>query len=185
MESGTPWEAEPDDFYFSAYGLPVRGHRHDVFGNCCGYCGIPPSHPLYGHDFRDAVPHPPGLMQRDLPIDEYGILNIFMAAFDRDEWGEGYAPVSFILGVHGGLSFAGHMRTDTQNWYFGFDCGHAGDIQPGLIAGRPAPEWYTRHNVYRTMEYVQGECMNLAEQLAGYAKDVSHDAIRQQATHRD
>lgn len=56
-----------------------------------------------------------------------------------------------------------------DTWYFGFDCGHAWDYAPGLVAStdrlmgsqrpRPADE------VYRTMGFVREQCDALARQL--------------------
>jgi hypothetical protein len=59
-------------------------------------------------------------------------------------------------------------------WWFGFDCGHAGDMSPRLAAitrAIPMPEWarvsYLRDpDLYRDFAYVEAECEALANQLA-------------------
>lgn len=53
-------------------------------------------------------------------------------------------------------------------WWYGFDCGHSGDLLPGMAAmlgkltGRERPSW----EVYRDRPYVAAECARLARQLA-------------------
>jgi hypothetical protein len=170
VSSAAPWDGEPDDFSMIASGLPVRGHRHEFFRHWCGYVGVPKSHPLFRHSFKDPVPHPAGLMDRPFAINEVGGINLLGMLLMHHTWGEGYAPVSLIFTVHGGLSFSGHFQDDLEHWYFGFDCGHAGDLQPGMLDAHIEPEWYHRISVYRTMEFVMGECVQLAEQVAQYGK---------------
>lgn len=62
--------------------------------------------------------------------------------------------------VHGGLTFSSkNFPTDDKiikgYYWFGFDCGHAGDIIPYL--------W--KDGTYRTKEYVKNEVTELAKQL--------------------
>ena len=62
--------------------------------------------------------------------------------------------------VHGGLTFGCKVFPDTdvcdkEHYWFGFDCGHAGDLMPYL--------W--EDGTYRTKEYVKNECKELAKQL--------------------
>lgn len=99
------------------------------------------------------------------------------------------------LHAHGGVNYAdrcaGHICHVAQPgepddvWWFGFDCGHAGDLSPAYHAkylhhGYPfssepydhakavaAHDWTV--DVYRTLEYVQAEVNRLAEQLAAIA----------------
>ena len=49
----------------------------------------------------------------------------------------------------------------TRLWWFGFDCGHAGDVTPGL----PFPAELTASWKYRDLEYVRKEVTALAFQL--------------------
>jgi hypothetical protein len=56
---------------------------------------------------------------------------------------------------------------DDDIWLFGFDCAHAGDRVPAIEArlkslDSPVPTY----DEYRTLEYVIGECEQLASQLA-------------------
>lgn len=166
-------------------GLPVRGHRHRFAYNWCGYVGVPRSHPLYGHQFGDAVPHPAGFMDRTLAINEVGVIGLLHALVTHRTWGDGYAPISLIFTAHGGVTFSDAFSGDPEHWYFGFDCGHAGDLQPGMIVHAFDREWMLRTKVYRTMEYVQGECLHLAEQLAGYGKEALDEAAQQHSKHHE
>lgn len=51
-------------------------------------------------------------------------------------------------------------------WWFGFDCAHSGDHSPAYDKD------YGLHpdSTYRTLEYVQAECRDLARQLALFAE---------------
>ena len=77
--------------------------------------------------------------------------------------GHNYSGMSYDdvdVQVHGGLTFGSNNfpdRDDNEKGYywFGFDCGHAGDLMPYL--------W--EDGTYRTKEYVKNECKELAKQL--------------------
>jgi hypothetical protein len=183
--SAQPWEDEPDDFAMTASGLPVRGYRHEFFRHWCGYVGVPKSHPLYGHHFKDAVPHPAGFMKRPLAVDEVGVIGLLYGLATHRTWGDGYAPISLIFTAHGGLSWSDAFSDDPEHWYFGFDCGHARDLQPGMLAGHFEQDWYRSVSVYRTIQFVQGECLHLAEQLAEYGKEGTDEAVQKQAKHHE
>lgn len=67
--------------------------------------------------------------------------------------GKEYDDVSFQ--VHGGLTFSGRPQAeDADGWWFGFDCGHAGDRNALFPDGEE-----------RTLTYVEAECRSLAAQL--------------------
>jgi hypothetical protein len=77
--------------------------------------------------------------------------------------------------VHGGLTFAG-LRNKSALWYFGFDCGHASDLSPGLDAMTKllyvdeSVKWKECQKMfgdwkYRDINYVKAECQRLARQL--------------------
>jgi hypothetical protein len=65
------------------------------------------------------------------------------------------------LRAHGGINWASatlHLCTCAPNfWWFGFDCGHAGDYLPGGLNQQT--------DEYRTLDYVRKECEALARQL--------------------
>ena len=85
-------------------------------------------------------------------------------------WGKGYDDVD--VEVHGGLTYADEDK-ETGEWVFGFDCSHAGDISPKLLAtlmkyvdtDAETMDWRMRTEVYRTFEWVKKEVCVLARQL--------------------
>lgn len=85
---------------------------------------------------------------------------------------------------HGGITYTGggehsDYPIESDLWWFGFDCGHAGDRPDYEYAIKQFPKrrdelerildiQNQRHydgDVIRTEEYVADECKNLAEQL--------------------
>lgn len=140
-----PWDTEPDKISWTdeATGRPCLIVRN-AGGGLCGYVAVDPDHPLHGRDYE--------------------------------------AP---DVAVHGGLTYADRCQDgDTEAdgichvpapgapedvWWFGFDCVHAGDQAPGMLAslqraGIRNLDVY-RHDVYRDVAYVVGEVESLARQL--------------------
>ena len=101
-------------------------------GHRCGYVGIPKGHPLYGVDHHE----------------------------DSDALREAEERIGNDFDVHGGITYSGGGNgypVDGDEWWFGFDCAHAGDATgSSLFPG----------DILRTQEYVESECESLAEQLA-------------------
>lgn len=89
-----------------------------------------------------------------------------------------HAPDS-LLECHGGITYSGgcdgpicHTPApgEPENvWWFGFDCGHAGDVTPAMdallrnLGSRFRDQ--DRGDVYRDLAYVQAEANRLAAQL--------------------
>ena len=135
-----PWQSEPDilEWVDEDTKLPCEVRRNSS-GALCGYVSIPESHPYFGM---------------------------------------GYDDLHFI-NVHGGLTYAGvaHRKSDIEKLAapedmepkfqkFGFDCAHSGDYSPR------SKEWdmhsrYGDSGEYRTLQYVQSECKDLATQFYG------------------
>lgn len=67
----------------------------------------------------------------------------------------------YNIEVHGGVTYTGKREFEQQNYIadyvLGFDCGHAGDLVPGVKS--------FHEEMYRDIEYVTNECKNLAKQL--------------------
>lgn len=64
----------------------------------------------------------------------------------------------YEMPAHGGLTFSGSF--EEGDWWIGFDCAHAGDIQPAAMIG---------HEIdarYRTMEYVDGVLRDMIDFIA-------------------
>lgn len=118
-------------------------------GVLCGYVGVPPEHPLHGIDYNNIR----------IPKDDY-------------------------IEVHGGLTFSDfsqktkdiskglcHSKEEMVKillgekeliWWFGFDCGHLGDIAPKL---KNIFKNESFKETYRTFKYVRLECIRLAQQI--------------------
>lgn len=148
-----PWSGEPDKAAWvdPETGLGCLAHRN-AMGAWCGYVGVPPGHPWHGV-------------------------------------GRFTGPLRQAI-AHGGVNFAGPGRNDSAEgeyglgvgedlWWVGFDCGHAWDLVPGLLAvlhqadpvsyplgGRPSPGLRSifDHQIYRTFGYVVDEVHRLAAQ---------------------
>jgi hypothetical protein len=70
--------------------------------------------------------------------------------------------------AHGGLTYSDEDK-ETGEWVFGFDCSHAGDFSPRLVA--TLLEYTTTdishhmRDTYRTFEWVKEQVVDLASQL--------------------
>jgi len=161
------WENEPDKFDGEHCGYKTAMRRGPM-GGWCGYVGIPESHPWFGKHYSDKVKVPQEVIERPLDIDKVGAINLFCALGRGDEDAkEGWMDMVLAIDVHGGLTFSDACcpKGGPEGlWWLGFDCGHAGDLVPGMLD--KYPEWYRGgDDVYRHAEYVKGEVESMAEQL--------------------
>lgn len=134
-----PWDEEPDKIQWVDQAteldcLMVRQH----FGAWCGYVGVPRRHRFHG------------LPYEMIDLDVHGGLTFA----DRCAPGE---PVD-------GICHIAWEGREPEPWWFGFDCGHAWDIMPGLHI--PALHLQQAGAQYRDMPWVMGEVERLAAQLA-------------------
>jgi hypothetical protein len=192
------WDSEPDLSIWcdGTTGLGCAIVRNDHFGHLCGYVRVPEDHPLHGIDAGAPVPDAflhdmQGVMHQ--PIGKRGIFDVFFAAVKPDDERH---PVGLLFDVHGSVTFSGEHRDLSAGWWYGFDCGHAGDFQPGMYAMRRdirkfmPPDLAAKlaeleerieavrdagiyRETYRDWAYVQGECASLAAQMA-----TLHEAFR-------
>lgn len=144
------WSDEPDKVQWpdATTGLPCLAVRHERMGFWCGYVGVSEGHRLFGKGYSET-----------------------------DNGAEYFE-------VHGGLTFADSCQSRNDEargichvpatgesdkvWWFGFDCGHAGDYSPSdAERAREGGIWALfPDDKYRTLAYVRHECTNLAKQLA-------------------
>jgi hypothetical protein len=174
-----PWADEPDYRMFNASGLTCVVRRVRDLGYLCGYVGVGRAHPLYQVSATDLVPAPGTWLERPFDIEEHGIIDTFITMFHMHagEVPDGFAPLNALIGVHGGLTWSAPMH-DHTGWWFGFDCGHAGDFSPGIAAtleqiGRDSSFMYG-FGIYRTFDYVMAECATLAQQIADWVERIPH-----------
>lgn len=170
-----PWQTEPDKVqYTDITGLPaliVCSH----IGSLCGYVGVPEVHPWHGVGYG----HPMTCTHEPL----------HKSCYECDgDFSPGYS-----INVHGGITFSNfctpepnfardicHMVEPGEPdhvWWFGFDCGHACDLSPAMLAGlvrcgmyRDLSEamaaWGRRgQEIYRDIPYVVNEIHQMALQL--------------------
>jgi hypothetical protein len=86
-------------------------------------------------------------------------------------WGQRFDDID--ANVHGGLTYArgNSVGPNTELWWLGFDCAHAGDLMPCMLT-LSQPE-FLRAAValeYRNVDYVVAETQRLAEQAAAVAR---------------
>lgn len=141
-----PWDDEPDKVQWSheKTGLACMIRRGPM-GNWCGYVGVDETHPYHGR---------------------------------------GYHEVEEVLEVHGGLTYAAACDGDEDRgichvpgpgepeplWWFGFDCGHAGDLIPTMKDDFPESVGPGGTPIiYRNQAFVTAEVESLALQLATVA----------------
>lgn len=163
-----------------------------IFGNSgyrCGYVGIPKDHPLYEKGYSDH------LKIKKADIGDRAVSGIFPllgACLDADE----RIRIEAYFQCHGGITYAGGGEhscypIESDLWWFGFDCRHAGDKPDYEYAIKQFPkrrEEFERildiqipglfdGNIIRTEEYVANECRKLAEQLKEFEKlEGKHEA---------
>lgn len=139
-----PWDSEPDKLQWPDLetGLPCLIHRAGVTGALCGYVGVAPGHPWYGVKYEEIEP----------AVDVHGGLTYSDFCFEVTE-ADGR-----------GICHVPDEGDPEKVWWLGFDCAHCNDESPAINA--------QLHNLidrafetYRTLEYVQQQCRELAKQV--------------------
>lgn len=140
-----PWDDEPDKVQWTdpVTGLPCLIVRHGYMGHLCGYVGVPPGHRYHG------------VMWSDLPN-------------DSPTWNVNYSAFCQHGDEHDSVCHVPDPGEPDDVWWFGFDCGHYNERQPGMEAaldslGSPLAHdsWLTARE-YRTVDYVMKRCAELA-----------------------
>ena len=143
------WDNEPDKAQWPdpVTGMACLAVRNPHIGQWCGYVGIVTGHRYYKLDYSECPQN-----------------------CDDDYCGH---CLDSLVEIHGGVTFAGECRNTEDEaerichvdpdgpevWWFGFDCGHAGDNMPVISAT-------VLGDVYRSLAYVRKQCASLAKQLA-------------------
>jgi hypothetical protein len=199
MTTERPWETEPVSLDFEADGLPCAMLRHDRWGTWCGYVGVCPEHPLFGLPTNHPLKLPLSWFRGRRGLEGTGPMDFFMHALQGKPLDEACA-ISLAFQVHGGVNYAHDNvpgREPDGRWWFGFDCGHAGDYAPGadyrimdeMIDSMPeeARGFLRRRavlRVYRDQQYVVGECQSLAAQLIAIVGVIEQENINASSTDR-
>lgn len=151
------------------------GHRavvlmYNSLGHRCGYVGLPPSHSLYQESYNEMCPKLGSLVSCTLnsPVGKRGIISVVC-------W-DGMKPTpEIVFDVHGGITYSDggswenrYPIPNTGLWWFGYDCGHAGDGRDLSVLPSESRGFLGRYLSYdpvRSMEYCIKECESLSQQL--------------------
>lgn len=155
-------------------GFPAVARFDEELGVYNGYVGVPPKHPLHGVDYteRSNFLIPP---EDSEPVGKRSPCTLlFMSLGD---WKR--VPQS-VFNVHGSINFS-QKGTGTYpdngyfpgHWWFGFDCGHAGDSRhpsyfermKKLLPDCPSLWHEIPGDRFRDLGYVTKECESLATQM--------------------
>lgn len=189
-----PWETEPTSLDFEADGLPCAMRRNERYGTWCGYVGIGPEHPLFGLPTNHPLNLPAAWFEGRRALEGSSPFDLFLHILSGAKSIEDACPISLAFQVHGGVNYADdhvpHRKPDGR-WWFGFDCGHAGDYLPHksktvqkmmdeMVDSMPeevrgkmreiVDNTAARTGDYRDQQYVVSECQSLAAQLIAYTK---------------
>ena len=168
--------------WITAAGFPAVIRFNDHIGVYCGYVGVPHNHPLFGvaYDKSNKYVKAPDDGEK---VGKRGTLPLFIAALSDDE--DRMRALDVVFDVHGGLTYSGLGRSKKGQpsfpdnderpgyWWFGFDCGHAGDGRHEGWLRKQREKHPSIANVWRNFEgdefrglcYVEAECERLAIQL--------------------
>jgi hypothetical protein len=159
LDPDKPWRTEPNSKTFESSGYVCTMKRNPETGVWCGYVAVPAGHPWYGLARTESV----------TPVVE---LEFTARTGPFDLLGEAFTPkrpvgqigLTLAVDVHGGVTYAG-KPSDNEDWTFGFDCQHAGDVMPRMLEKPGFPVALFDGWSYRDLDYVTGQCARLAAQL--------------------
>lgn len=197
MTERPPWETEPDRLDdFEADGL-MCAMRRNSWRVWCGYVGVGPEHPLFGLPYNHPLKLPASWFEGRTMDQGTGPMDLCIHILSGAKSIEDGCQISLAFHVHGGVNFTEDRvpsRDPDGRWWFGFDCGHAGDYLPGktnmkaameaMVESMPAHVRATMRDivfrtegVYRDQQYVVSECQSLAAQLNAYAKLIETEKV--------
>lgn len=177
-----PWQDEPDEHQWvddkTGYACMIR---RNPLGALNGYAAVPPTHPAWGLHYE-------GCLQA-----EYEVYSEAVWKSMRDETAcvvprpKKVTPVGQRLSrirVHGGLTWSGPLDAHERDWWFGFDCGHFGDLMPAMMAFERsmATHFLRQPNfIYRDIAFVASQVGMLARRLQwiANASGGARDALAQ------
>jgi hypothetical protein len=141
-----PWDGEPDKVQWQdrRTGMPCLAVRNKM-GNWCGYVGVTQDHPFFGLGYDD----------EKVDVQVHGGLTFSDSCSENDK--------------EHGICHRPDPGEPDHVWWLGFDCGHAFDLSPRLVATtlKKCGTWLGHFpaDVYRDLRYVKRECGRLAKQL--------------------
>ena len=168
-----PWITEPDHVMWMdpTTGYLCTVERHPNFGFLCGYVGIPSGHMLHSVGYSQPIWACDCQPSEGVNTKDFGDrADIFNKGIKGKVFHHCATPERLTSEAHGGLTYSGsgspgRVGSDDGVWFFGFDCGHAGDLTPGLTKYKGA-EFDKGWETYRELNYVKGMVTDLAKELA-------------------
>ena len=141
-----PWRGELDKAVWTdpATGLDCMHRRCADGGYLCGYVAVDPGHPLFGFE-HDAIPSSLGVTAHT------GLVESGLCDYGREDEVMCHIPAE---------------GRPHDVWWFGFKCDDSGDHLPAGQSHNPDSS-----GIYRSTEYVRGECERLALRLAEVDRD--------------
>ena len=123
----------------------------------CGYVAVPESSILYGVDHTEQIPQITTEMAEQFTLGLKSPILAVTARYCADDDNSIRRSLDIVIDVHGGLTYSGEddgypIQLSDPGWWFGYDCNHHGDENPG-----GQPNWYCRE-----------QCESLAKQLAAF-----------------
>ncbi len=164
------------DFEYKGYRCVTTftdlGHR-------CGYVGVPEGHSLYGKNYHSQVKVSiKEMLENEKDTNKRSPITSFILACEDPD---NLVELGYFFNVHGGITYEdggkdSHHPVDSDLWWLGFDCGHAGDCPDyellektwgdnEMVRHRLEDKWLYDGYEVRTLEYVQQECRNLVDQI--------------------
>ena len=163
-------------------GLRCVGIFADM-GHRCGYVGVPVGHPLYAKGYSSYLKVTQNEIEGE-PIGDRGVISLLSLAFSDSD----FVNIEVYFDVHGGVTYSGggkesNYPVESDLWWIGFDCGHAGDaadiesVETYFKDDKHVQRMLEKHlysvyegDVVRTKEYVQNQCKKLADQIVEYCE---------------
>jgi len=138
----------------------VRNHMKAF----CGYVRVPEGHQFFSKNYDHEIDAT--WFQNMKLSDATPIIALMLQASSDDQ---STIRLDLAANVHGGITWANdYMPTADDRkpgeWWFGFDCAHAGDYVPGMPVG------LSLEGTYRDIDYVTAECEKLAAFLKRYGE---------------
>jgi len=134
----------------------------------CGYVAVSPTNPLFGKDYHEQIPEITQEIINNRKAGKNSFITLFCAGVGADEEGKVRRSLDLYVNCHGGLTYAGDKNgkypVAAESWWFGFDCGHAGDAQ---IEPARKSEYgrFPHEGIARDLPYCEAECESIAQQL--------------------
>lgn len=170
MDNSKKYIVEADFTHAGSRCVVIIGRN----GYRCGYVGIPKTNKLYGVDYNNKVD---SLNFKDISSESIGKRSL-IAVFCHD--GSDKISPFLYFNVHGGITYSGGdgYPVESENlWWFGYDCGHAGDGKDLSVMDGRLKEielMYPMNGIVRSLEYCIEECKQLAEQLKKFDAEMKN-----------